>query len=120
MKIEFQIGVKGGVLSCLMRLLLINELPGRVRGLVGQTAPIINVGEDFLLQVFADDISMAIKGNRALDVSEAANQLARIFYMARKQIGLTLSSEKCKNFLIQAGPNALRLFKRGGPTSRWF
>ena len=83
-------------------------------------APRININEDFLLRVFAGDISRAPKGNSATDVSEAANQLARILHMVLKAIGLTLSIEKCKNFLIQAGSNALRLLKRGYLTLRWF
>ena len=72
------------------------------------------------MQVFADDISMAIKGKEMSKVVEMADKLAGILKEVLRQLGLTLSIEKCRNFLIQVGENAIRLFKRGNPTSRWF
>ena len=59
---------------------------------------------------------MALKGDKVQEVIEMANRLARILQKVLKEIGLTLSIEKCRNFLIQMGENALCLFKRGDPT----
>ena len=101
-----------------MWLILVDRLPRRVKDLLRQGMTSVDLRGNFLMQVFANDISMALKENREIDVVEVADRLARILHGALKEIGLALSIEKRQNFLIRLGENALRLFKRGDPTSR--
>ena len=108
----------GGVLSPLMWLLLINRLPRRVKDQMERTQSGMDIRKNLPLLVFADDISMAAMGKTAMEVTEMLNCLAIILQRTLREIGATLSAEKCKNFLIQMGGSALRLFKRGDPTTK--
>ena len=75
--------------------------------------------KDLLIQIFADDISIAIRGQSTAKVVELANKLGDILRRVLWETGLKLIPLKCKNFVIQILRGAMRLFKRGDPTSRW-
>ena len=111
---------QGGVLSPLMWLLLVNGMPNRVRGHLRRVAPSLRIDEDFILQVFADDISVALKGADMQDLLGTARKLGQILDMVLREIGLKLSIQKCRNFILQALMGAIKQFKRGDPKSKWF
>ena len=111
---------QGGVLSPLLWLLLINGLPDKVRGQMKNIRPKLDVDKDLMIQIFADDISIALRGRTAAEVAEIANKLGKILHEVLREIGLQLSSTKCKNFIVQLLRGTMQLFKRCDPTSRWF
>ena len=110
---------QGGVLSPLMWILLINGVPERIRGHMRLITPGLDVEQDLLIQIFADDISIALRGQKTANVAEQANKLGMILHQVLREIGLKLSPLKCKNFVIQILRGVMRLFRRGDPTSRW-
>ena len=111
---------QGGVLSPLMWLILVNGMPDKVRGHLRRVEPSLRIDEDFILQVFADDISVALKGANMQDMMQTARKLGRILDSVLREIGLKLSIQKCKNFIMQALAGAIKQFKRGDPRSKWF
>ena len=82
-------------------------------------APGLDQGQDLLLQVFADDISAAVKCQSTSEAVEMVNKLAEALLRVLHATGLRLSRRKCKNFLIQSLRGVLRLFGRANPTSKW-
>ena len=62
-------------------------------------APGLNLEKDYLLQIFADDASAAIKGTEVTEVMEMAARLGEILQRTLQAIGLALSQRKCKNFI---------------------
>ena len=72
--------------------------------------PSLDLQEGFLLQIFADDISVAIKGRDGVQVLQMARILAEVLQDTLAEMGLGLSHLECKNFLIEGGKGALQLF----------
>ena len=109
---------QGGVLSPLMWLVLVNSLPERVRKQMRFEEPGLEQEKDLLLQIFADDISVAVRGATVTEAVHYAEKLAKVLQRVPAAIGLHLSWHKCKNFLVQALRGGIRLFSRADPTSR--
>ena len=110
---------QGGVLSPMLWLLLINLVPERVERGLQPLLPDVNLAEDYMMQIYADDVSMVLRGADPEKVVEAAHRLIEVLTRVLQEIGLTLSAQKCKNFLMFARSQVLNLFKRSAPSSRW-
>ena len=99
----YETGVfRGGVLSPLMWLLLIYKVPGRARGALRTVASGLGARGDFTIQLFADDSSVAIRGQGGLQLIKLAHNLVGIRERAFGEIGLALSVLKRKNFPVRA------------------
>ena len=70
--------LQGGVLSPPLWLLLVNGVPDKVENKLKMQAPYLDVEEDCLLQIFADDISEMIKGQDEIQVIQRAGISADI------------------------------------------
>ena len=73
---------QGGVLSPLMWLLLIILIPARVKAGLIARAPSLEFDKNYLMQIFADDISAAIRGKGPQRAAEHAHQLIEILVAA--------------------------------------
>ena len=79
----------GGVLSPLMWPSLSNRLPDRVKGQLRATAPNLDRDNDFRIQIFEDDITVALRGDTVSDAMNLADKLGRILHGALKELGLS-------------------------------
>ena len=102
---------QGGVLSPLLWLILINRIPMRVGEALRPLVPEMRLADDYMMQIYADDISIVLRGMVSKQVVAAAHRLISVLEVALAEIGLKLSTQKCKNFLILAMKQALSLFK---------
>ena len=90
----------------------------RVEKALQPLVPEMRLTEDYMMQIYADDISIVLRGTDSKQVVAAAHRLIKVLEVALAEIGLKLSIQKCKNFLILAMRQALNLFKRGDPSPR--
>ena len=72
-----------------------------------------------MMQIYADDVSMVLRGSGPQGAVEAAHRLIGVLRRVLKDIGLTLSPQKCVNFLMFATSQVLNLFKKCDPSTRW-
>ena len=49
-----------------------------------------------------------------------AKKLGEVLEALLREIGMKLSIQECRNFIVEALPGAIKLFKRGDPKSKWF
>ena len=110
---------QGGVLSPLMWLFLVNRLPERTRSQMRITELSMVMDVHLLIQISADDISVALRGRGVADIVTLAEKLGEILRKVLREKGLSRSQQKCKNFILQLQERALKMFKRGDPASRW-
>ena len=110
---------RGGVLSPLMWILLINEVPVQVQRRIAEQEPDFDVEERLLLQIFADDVSAALSADDEMEAVRLSHILVMAICDGLRRLGLTLSPIRCKNFLMRAMEGVHRLFKRGTCTTRW-
>ena len=71
---------QGGGLPSLMWLFLVNRLPERVKGHLRAIAPNLDLDNDILIQIFADDISVALRGQTVSDLINLGAKLGRILH----------------------------------------
>ena len=110
---------QGGVLSPLLWLILINRIPTMVGEELQPLIPEIRLADDYMMQIYADDISIVLRDTDSQRVAAAAHRLIEVLGRVLAEIGLKLSLQQCKNSLIFAMRQALGLFKRGDPSTRW-
>ena len=72
---------------------------------------------DYVMQIYTDDISIVLRDTDPQRAVAAAQRLMEVLEKVLAEIGLKLSPQKCKNFLILAMKQALNLLKRGDPAT---
>ena len=78
----------GGVLPPLLWLLLVNRLPDRVKSQMRVLAPELHIEPDLLIQIFADDILIALRSATAQNLLELTRRLGIILHRALQEMGL--------------------------------
>ena len=92
---------QGGVLSPLMRIVLINQVLGQMISRMRKVAPGYDLEKDLLIQLFADDIPAMIIADDEEEVVRIAYELVQILEEVLRKLGLKLSPPKRNNFIIK-------------------
>ena len=82
---------QGGVLSPLMWILLINQIPTKIMEQMKKITGNAEREKDILVQIFADDISGVLATNTEEQAIEYAHVLVRILVRTLKELGLNLT-----------------------------